>query len=223
MFGLDYSPNQKRAVTVCVAVIAVALSVVFARQSYRSADVVLREPGSTKLAGVVASDSDSIRSESDTGEVMVHVIGAVHSPGVYQLSASQRVIDAINAAGGATPDADTQALNLAAKLQDGSQITVPSAGGARSLTVQSVPASGAGGAGKSSSGVKFRNPGEGVVSINTAGLEELQRLPGVGPSTAQKIIDYRQQLGRFARVEQLLDVSGIGPKKFEQMKPFVTL
>ncbi|MBC8102846.1 MAG: helix-hairpin-helix domain-containing protein [Cytophagales bacterium] len=72
-------------------------------------------------------------------------------------------------------------------------------------------------------GDKFKNPGDGVVNINTAGLEELQRLPGVGPSTAQKFLDYRTQIGRFASVEQVQDVKGIGPKRYEKLRPFIVV
>lgn len=160
-------------------------------------------------------------------------------PDVYTLPRGSRIIDAIKAAGGAKPGADTESLNLAAKIEDGSRIFVPlpQQQPAGQIPIASnVPAASAQpdhvkisiiptktGSSSSASGAKFKNPGDGVVHINSADLDELQRLPGVGPSTAQKILDYRQQVGRFTSADQLDDVKGIGPAKLEKMRPFVAL
>jgi competence protein ComEA len=173
---------------------------------------------------------------------MVHVAGKVRKPGAYRLPPDSRVIHAIRAAGGCLPNADLDCLNLAREAKDGEQIYVPSkeqsrlaANGqpGRPITVKppaAKPPSAARGVnvptvriGRSSSEEKLRNPGEGTVNINTADESELQRLPGVGPVTAQRILEFRQQNGSFTSAEQLMDVKGIGPKKFEKMAPFVSL
>lgn len=172
--------------------------------------------------------------------VLVHVAGEVKNPDVYSMPPNSRVIDAIRKAGGPTTSADMDALNLAAPLKDGEKISVPPKGGVPitvslpaplfqskpGITVQpapvSLPQNGAP-SGTSSTGGKLKNPGDGIVNINTADLAELQRLPGVGPSTAQKIIEFRVQIGRFSLPDQLMDVKGIGPKKYEKMKPFISL
>lgn len=169
-------------------------------------------------------------SAPPSAEVVVHVAGAVKKPGVYHLAVTARAEDALKAAGGATADAYLDAINLAAHVDDGQQMYVPnkkeqSAGGAP----QPAAAVGSGKramkpggkAGTSSRGNKLTSPGQGTVNLNTASAEELQRLPGVGPAMAARILDYRKTNGGFQQVEQLMDVSGIGAKKFEKMKGFV--
>jgi len=145
-----------------------------------------------------------------TNEVVVHVVGAVNNPGVYHFTSSARTQDAVKAAGGPTAKADLENVNLAAKLNDGQQIRVPEKGEGSS---SNVPIGG-GKSGKLASG---------KISLNNAGLDQLCLVPGIGPATAQKIITYRQAHGGFTSIEQLQEVGGIGPKKFERMQPFLQL
>jgi competence protein ComEA len=133
--------------------------------------------------------------------LVVHVVGAVRRPGLYRLPAGSRVADAVTRAGGATRRADTSLVNLAAPLADGVQIAVPRRG--------SASAAGAGGAAGAAAG---------PVHLNSATLEELDTLPGVGPVTAQKIVDYRQQHGPFTALEDLDAIPGIGPARIEQLR-----
>lgn len=161
-------------------------------------------------------------------EIVVHVAGAVKKPGVYHLSPTARAEDAVKAAGGATATAYLDAINLAAHVEDGEQLYVPnsseqSAGGAaptpaRSAARAARPQTKPGSASHSN---KLTRPGQGTVNLNTASTAELQRLPGVGPAMAERILDYRKTNGGFRQIEQLMDVSGIGPKKFEKMREFV--
>lgn len=138
--------------------------------------------------------------------LFVHVAGAVGSPGLFQLPVGARVDDAIKAAGGAAPDADLATINLAAKVRDGDKISVPKQGQAQAGSA----AAGGGGAGAK-------------VNLNLATIAELDALPGVGPSTAQKIIDFRTSFGAFRAPEDLMKVPGIGKKKFEQLSELVTV
>lgn len=164
-------------------------------------------------------------SKNDMPTVTVHVTGCVHKSGVYTLPTGSRVVDAVKSAGGEKQDANLEAINLAERLKDGEQVDIPSkesavsqiaaARGYSSLTSHSGRSS----ASHGRAGTKT----SGVVNINSAGPEELDRLPGVGPATAAKIIDYRNSTGRFNSVDQLLEVKGIGPKKLEKMRPFVRL
>jgi len=155
--------------------------------------------------------------------VRVHVIGAVTLPGIYSLPTDSRVEDAIEAAAGLLPEADTQALNLAAFLQDGQQIFVP----ARAPTT--APAIPLTTPGPDSPPSQILPPPPAVstaaslVNINTATLVELDTLPGIGPVTAEKIIAHRQANGPFATIEAIMDVSGIGPVKFEAMRDLITI
>jgi competence protein ComEA len=141
--------------------------------------------------------------------LLVHVAGLVREPGVYEFRTGDRVVDAVQAAGGPRKHADLDALNLAAPLTDGQQVLVPargpSGGGAGVL-----PAPGA-----------MATPG--LVDVNTASGSELDTLPGIGPVLAQRIIDYRTEHGPFATVDDLDDVSGIGPATLEDLRPMVTV
>lgn len=162
---------------------------------------------------------------------VVYVTGAVKAPGVYHLPSGSRVYHLIESAGGMTSDADDVAVNLAAPLADGAHIHVPlrprlirspveSSGAAKvrssTVTVLSSPKAISG---KGVSAAKSTSK----VDINSATSEELQCLPGVGPKTAAAIISYREKIGRFRSVEELLKVKGIGPKKLETVRSLVTV
>jgi len=148
--------------------------------------------------------------------MVVHVAGEVKNPGVYTLPNGARMIDAVTAAGGATARADLEVINLATPLIDSSQIYVPARGVAARPTF-ARPQPGINGVASSPdvAGVS------GVVNINRASVTELDSLPGVGPSTAQAIVNYRTANGPFGSVEDLLNVKGIGPAKFEAMRKLV--
>lgn len=135
----------------------------------------------------------------------VHVVGAVEKPGVYTLEEGKRIDDAVVLAV-PTEKADLSLINLAAALQDGKQIYVPKKGekpeNIRNSTVSSSSA---------------------IININTAGAAELDKLPGIGPALAQRIIDYRENIGSFSTIEDITKVSGIGPAMFEKMKSRITV
>ena len=135
------------------------------------------------------------------------VAGAVRQPGVFEFVEGDRVIDAIERAGGPLPKADLSLLNLAAPLADGTQILVPKTGPA----VAGVP----GGTAPGSSG--------GLININSASATELESLSGIGEVLAATIVEYRDQNGPFASVEDLMDVSGIGPATLEEIRDQVTV
>ena len=136
--------------------------------------------------------------------LFVNVVGAVRRPGLYRLKDGARVADAVTRAGGPTPKAQIELLNLAARIADGEQIVVPRRG------VASPSAAASGGA-----------VAAGPVHLNSATLEQLDALPGVGPVTAQKILDYRQQHGAFGSVDELDAIAGIGPARLEQLRGLV--
>jgi competence protein ComEA len=156
---------------------------------------------------------------------VVHVLGAVKHPGLVRLKVGARVEDAIEAAGGLRPNADPDELNLAQPLDDGVQVVVGTrahpAGDVRSGS-GSGGGGGSGGAGSGGSADSGGSTGTGAsVDLNRAGLEQLDSLPGVGPVTAQRILDWRQQHGRFSRTEELQEVDGIGPKTYARIAPHV--
>ncbi|MEY4656701.1 MAG: hypothetical protein RL073_928 [Actinomycetota bacterium] len=168
----------------------------------------------TSLAGGLSVSS--LVEVNSSLSIVVHVAGEVKNPGVYTLPNGARMIDAVLAAGGATARADLEVVNLATPLMDSSQIYVP-AKGAADRPVFARPQPGVNGVQSTPS-----SPDSGgVVNINRASVTELDALPGVGPSTAQAIVDYRTTNGPFGSPEDLLNVKGIGPAKFEAMRKLV--
>jgi competence protein ComEA len=167
-------------------------------------------PGSGSVsarAGATVSAAPAAAARS-----VVHVVGAVREPGVYRLAAGQRVENAIERAGGVTPGADLQAINLAAKVADGQQVVVPRRSSS-SPPASAAAAASAGPGGESS----------GPVNLNSATVEQLDTLDGVGPATAQKILEYRTAHGGFSSIDDLAQIPGIGPKRLEALRAQVTV
>ena len=187
-----------------VALLAVTLGgagLWYVRSLPRPVEVAeLPGPGDAPLPAASAGPSPEV-------VILVDVAGWVRRPGVYEFDEGARVIDAIDAAGGARSGALLESLNLAAPLADGIQILVPREG-----ETVAPPASGG-----SVVGVA------GLINVNTAATTELEELPGVGEVIAQAIVDYRTENGPFASVDQLLDVSGIGDATLEDIRELVTL
>ena len=165
-----------------------------------------------------AASSAAAGSPATVADVVVHVCGAVRSPGVIRLPQGSRVADALKLAGGATGKAELSGVNLAARVADGQQIVVPER--ATSGDGGSATAATASGAGASASGGTATGA---LVNINTASLSELDTLQGVGPSTAQKIIDYRTANGGFKTIDDLKNVAGIGDARFAALKDAITV
>lgn len=139
------------------------------------------------------------------GTLVVHVAGAVQRPGVFELPLGARVADAIELAGGPTGRADLDLLNLAALVEDGAQILVPERGGSGAAAPLPTTTQSA------------------TVNLNTADQTMLETVPGLGPVKAGAIVAYRTEIGRFDSIDQLLEVSGIGPATLESIRPFVSL
>lgn len=176
---------------VVLGLIAVAVAILIAAFRPDGGSVVIES------AGMQSGSTEQSVLQSDSVRILVHVLGAVQTPGIYQLSPGARVIDAVAAAGGFTAEADRGTVNLARILTDGEQLAVPEVG-------ESPPEIAAAGGG-----------GGALVNVNTATLSELEALPRVGPTMAQRIIDWRTANGRFAVAEDLLAVPGIGAKTLD--------
>jgi competence protein ComEA len=156
-------------------------------------------------------------------EIVVYVCGAVRRPGVYHLAPGARVADLLAAAGGAGAKAELQAVNLAAKLLDGQQVVVPARGDAGGAVGAAGGATTGSTGGAGAEGATGTGAPAAPVDLNTATAEQLDALPGVGPATAQKIIDYRTANGGFKSVDDLKNVAGIGDAKFATLQPLVTV
>ncbi|KYD02045.1 helix-hairpin-helix domain-containing protein [Bacillus atrophaeus] len=165
---------------------------------------------SPDTAGTQVQQQES-KGDADGEKIIIDIKGAVKHPGVYELKTGDRVSQAIEKAGGINSEADEKQVNLAELLQDGTAVYIPSEG-EESTQSASANASVQNGAGK-----------EALVNINTASLEELQAISGVGPSKAEAIIAYREENGKFQAVEDITNVSGIGEKSFEKIKSAITV
>ena len=160
-------------------------------------------------------ESIELRPAPTPEPIRVHVAGAVVRPGVYSLEEDSRVEDAVDAAGGFVAEADKNALNLAARLEDGERLDIPYVAGYEPEEEEGFVVV--------SEGTPSLLAGDELVNINTASLEELDKLPGIGQTTAQKIIDYREENGPFVSIEEIVNVPGIGPATFEEIRDLITV
>jgi competence protein ComEA len=190
-------PELSRSQIVVYGAVAVALLLVGAR--------AIRSEGGTEQSFAAGSAGESSSSSADftlsgqAGDLVVDVTGAVGRPGVYRLPAGSRVNDAVRRAGGASAKAELEAVNLAARLADGQQVVVP----------ERAPGG----------GVAAAAGGEdGPISLGTATVEQLDTIDGIGPVTAQDIVDFRDEHGGLSSVDQLDQVSGIGPATMESLR-----
>jgi competence protein ComEA len=175
------------------------------------------------LAGVLvlvsrapAGNPITLQAAPTDAPIAIHVIGAVPRPGLYEFPKGARVQNAIDAAGGLLVGANTDVLNLAALLEDGQQLDIPFAAGVQEAPLAiELPSS--------VTPTAVANPNIDLININTATLEEFDSLPGIGPTTAKKIVDYRDANGPFAAIEDIMNVSGIGPATFEDIKGLITV
>ena len=173
---------------------------------YQQSIPVQNEPVIAPVMSPTVEEPEMLVTESEPSTVVIDVKGAVHYPGVYTLTDAQRIVDAIEAAGGYTEDANPQLLNNAQRLQDEMVIYVPKQG-------EELPAI------EPIYAQSTADKNDGRVNLNTADVNELMTLPGIGQSKAATIIAYREEHGPFQRVEDLLNVSGIGQKTFEKLQP----
>ncbi len=207
------SPKERAGYAGVILVMLAGIGFVLGQRLRRPAAIDLHETRQPPVSfdhGTKDSSSSTVRSSSR--ELIVHVAGAVVRPGLVSLPAGSRVYDAVAAAGGPTEEANMDAVNLAAKATDGSQVYVPRrvAGG---TGASGVPTDGRSKKGKTPTS---------VIDINSAGTSELNQLPGIGVQMAQKIVDFRSEHGTFRSVDDLLSVPGFSARKLDSIRQWLT-
>lgn len=214
--GARYGVTGGKAAAAFLCVVLACAAIVGIWLSVGGAGVEIERTADAAVEAADAGNTDAVDGKADgqgaaPAQIIVHVDGAVAVPGVYLLSESSRVNDAVLAAGGLAECADTSTTNLAAPLADGAKVHIPT-----SEELAAPLPTEAGNASSSSSGGSPASSG--IVNINTAASAELQTLSGVGEATAQAIIEERESNGPFTSPEDLMRVSGIGEKKFAKIK-----
>jgi len=194
----DFLERHRMAVFVVLSVLIVIGGAVF----------LLRQPVAEPIEITLPEPTQALPTPTP-GPLRVYITGAVRRPDVYTLPPGSIVKDGLEAAGGPAPDADLDRVNLAQRLSDGQQVTIPRRGEAVPLTQATVSPSSA-------------TPG-GRVNLNTASVQELATLPGIGAVLAQRIVDYRTEHGPFKSIEEIKNVGGIGEAKFEQLQGLITV
>ena len=211
----EYGPQVRKTAVICLVGL-----VLFAGFSlFRGADDDLEV---TSSAGTTSETEDADTRAASAGMIYVDVGGAVNHPMLAELSEGSRVDDAIEAAGGLKQEADMTSINRAEFLEDGQKVFIPSFPVDEDGNIIES-ASGGTAAGSSGSADTAMSDPSGKININTADSASLQTLNGIGPATAQKIIDYRESNGRFSSVEDIKNVSGIGDKTYEKLKDSITI
>lgn len=198
------SDNVRRTIVIGAVMVAVGLWLSGCKAA--SAGVTIATPTAMVTATPWATPT--------TAPILVHVAGAVRQPGVYALAPEARVIDAVEAAGGLTAEADSERINLADHLQDAMRLDIPTKGQEPGLAPTPIPARRADAAGQTA---------KGLININMATQAELEALPHIGEALAGRIIAYREAHGPFQRVEDLQQVSGIGDTIYADLQPLICI
>lgn len=230
--------EDRRTVKILAVIIVIVTAFLFFGPKGKNENVTLenkKDEISSEKASEMANDGENseVAEESDKeketqggGKIFIDIAGEVKNPGVYEVTSDSRIFEAIEKAGGLTEKADTTNVNQAETVKDGQKISIPKKGataqssggsGGEPSQTTSAPASNA----QNSAGT---DPASGAkININSADSSQLQTISGIGPSTAEKIIRYRTSKGAFKSIDDLKKVNGIGDKKLEKLRPYVTI
>ena len=226
----DYIKNlsQKQKI-----VIIIVITVIIAGVGYFAYATETEKQNETNLEIAKTEEKEDDEKENKEEKIIVHLSGAVEKEGIIELNENSRMADAIEKAGGLKGNACIDEINLAYKLEDGMKIYIPTKEECKKQTTSNGTEINTG---KTNSGGASSNGGtsitgtsgnnmkkQGKVNINTASQTELETLPGIGPSTALKILNYRKEKGKFKKIEDIKEVSGIGDSKYNKIKDLITI
>ena len=219
----QFNLKQKIVMGMIIAVIVIAIGVYgFFSMQKQNTVLNLNEMLVEENREEVNQEIDEVKEKEEVGNIVVHITGAVKNKGILKLPEGSRISDAIEAAGGETKEADLDSINLAYTLEDGQKIYIPSQEDKENNEQKQYITTESGDTTNIKENSKIEGENE-KVNINTANQSELETLPGIGPSLASRIIEYREQNGKFNSIEELKNVKGIGDAKFEDLKNSATI
>ena len=219
----QFNLKQKIVMGMIIAVIVISIGVYgFFSMQKQNTVLNLNEMLVEENREEVNQEIDEVKEKEEVGNIVVHITGAVKKKGILRLPEGSRISDAIEAAGGETKEADLDSINLAYVLEDGQKIYIPSQEDKENNEQKQYITTESGDTTNIKENSKIEGENE-KVNINTANQSELETLPGIGPSLASRIIEYREQNGKFNSIEELKNVKGIGDAKFEDLKNSATI
>lgn len=204
--------DKQTGIKIAIVAIVAILAIVYYFSSHKESD----NYENLLAESVVVNNTATEETVEETSTIKVYMTGEVNNPGVIELEEGARIQDAIEGAGGIKPEANLKDVNLAYEVEDGEKIYIPNVSEETTETTES-----AGTATESSTGSSSNSKGK--ININKATASELTAIPGVGESTAQKIIAYREENGKFKAIEDIKNVSGIGDSKFNNIKDYIAV
>lgn len=218
--------NKKQKIIIGIFIVIVAIVAIY--YSYKQENNFLEETENLEIENQAKEGAEESEETTEKEKIIVHISGAVQNEGIVELESGSRVADAIEKAGGLKENAYMDEINLAYQLEDGEKIHIPTIEEQKEKEnqeskVENESATGSDGTTSRSSNSSINNGSQTKININTATEEELDTLPGIGPSTAAKILDYRKEKGKFKTIEEIKEVSGIGENKYEKIKDKITV
>lgn len=218
--------NKKQKIIIGIVIVIVAIVAIY--YSYKQENNFLEQTENLEIENQAKEGAEESEETTEKEKIIVHISGAVQNEGIVELESGSRVADAIEKAGGLKENAYMDEINLAYQLEDGEKIHIPTIEEQKEkenqeTKVENESATGSDGTTSRSSNSSINNGSQTKININTATEEELDTLPGIGPSTAAKILDYRKEKGKFKTIEEIKEVSGIGENKYEKIKDRITV
>lgn len=225
--------NKKQKIIIGIVIVIVAIVAIY--YSYKQENNFLEETENLEIENQAKEGAEESEETTEKEKIIVHISGAVQNEGIVELESGSRVADAIEKAGGLKENAYMDEINLAYQLEDGEKIHIPTIEEQKEKEnqeskVENESATGSDGTTSKSSNSSIntgsqseKTSNQTKININTATEQELDSLPGIGPSTAAKILEYRKEKGKFKTIEEIKEVSGIGESKYEKIKDQITV
>ena len=209
----NFKNNKKVIIIVFVIIVGIIIYFIYNNFYFEDTGTDMVNDILIKEENIVTENK--ITESEENNKIIVHVVGEINNPGIIELKSGDRIFNAIEKAGGTTKNADTSKINLAQVVEDGMKINVPNINDKENVVEETTNII--------SKSDNMQQKKQSIVNINNATKTELETLPGIGPSIANKIVNYRKEKGKFSKIEDIKNVSGIGEAKFEKIKKYISV